>query len=114
MDQVSDAEETSGNYEDKHDAHIVSEEPPASAAPERPELSRIAILTRKIDQYPGAPVNYVLRGEVYLENGDFELAAADFRAALALAEQQDETLDWGYVNAAFMDRAEEGLRRISQ
>ncbi len=70
-------------------------------------------LSRKIMQYPDAPVNYVLRGEVYLDYHDTERAAADFRQAIALAEDQDATLDWGYINAAYIDRAVDGLRKTT-
>ncbi len=81
--------------------------------PISPTDSRIDALTRKIEQYPAAPVNYVLRGEIYLLGGDRELAAADFERAIDLAEQRDPELDWGYINAAYIDRAVAGLRQAN-
>jgi len=90
------------------ETETAQDEPPFSATD-----SRIDALTRKIEQYPNAPVNYVLRGEVYSDLGDDALAASDFRRAVALGEQHSETLDWGYVNAAFIDRAIDGLRRLT-
>ncbi len=76
--------------------------------------SRLDALTRKIEAYPNAPVNYVLRGEVYSEGGDDDLAAADFRRAIELADARDQALDWGYINASYVDRARAGLRQLNR
>lgn len=73
---------------------------------------RLRELSLAIEFYPDAPANYVLRGELYVEMGMSELAAADFRQALTLAVEQVETERWGVVAQAMQDRADAGLRRI--
>lgn len=83
------------------------------AANRTDEQHRLRLLNRKIEQFPESPVNYVLRGELYAAAGDEESAASDFRTAIRLAEKLDPELDWGYVNTAYIDRAEEGLRAIN-
>ena len=76
----------------------------------RRELTeRIQNLTAQIDRYPHTPVNFVVRGEVYLANGQAEAAKGDFQRALDLAEGRVDELPWGYVNAGLIDRAREGL-----
>jgi tetratricopeptide (TPR) repeat protein len=79
---------------------------------------RIAIYRERLDSldysiecYPEAPSGYVLRGELYLEAGFYDLAAKDFVTALELAEQQLKTNDWGVVAQAMRDRAHSGLER---
>ncbi len=79
-----------------------------------PTEIRIDVLTESIGRFPDAVANYVLRGELYLATGGHDLAAADFTTALALSERDAESLDWGYINAAYTDRAREGLRRIAE
>ncbi len=102
----------------------VTPEPAEQAAPSAdmaseagdvtPVVSRVDHLTLAIEAHPGAPVNYVLRGEALLEVGDYDLAANDFRKALELAEAQAETANWGYLYRALGDRAREGLRRVQR
>ena len=87
--------------------------PPPEANESIENTNRLIALTQKIDRYPEAPVNYVLRGEIYLSIGDNLSAETDFRQAIALSEQRDPELDWGYLNTAFLDRAVEGLRQVS-
>jgi tetratricopeptide (TPR) repeat protein len=70
---------------------------------------RIESLSRAVAEYPDAPTNYVLRGELYLEFGDFTLAEADFRQALELAAKQVESEDWGVIAQVVQDRAQTGL-----
>jgi hypothetical protein len=86
---------------------------PESAKPRDSEIvQRLAALTRKIERYPDYPVNYVLRGELLIEIGNPAKALEDFRKAIALSEQHDPDLDWGYLNSAFLDRAHRGVREI--
>ncbi len=75
-------------------------------------VDRMGELTSAIEQFPDSPANYVLRGEMFLDGGDRDLAVADFETAIRLADQQAETADWGYVYRALADRAREGLRRV--
>jgi len=67
-------------------------------------------LTEAIERYPDAPANYVLRGELLLDEGQPALAAQDFQRALELADPLAESANWGYINGALADRAREGLR----
>ena len=62
-----------------------------------------------IDVYPAAPSNYEFRGELYLDMGLYELAAADFSTALELASQQVDETRWGVVEQVIQDRAVRGL-----
>jgi hypothetical protein len=73
---------------------------------------RLAALTDAIAANPDAAANYVMRGELFLEHGERELAYADFVKALTLAAAQLESEEWGLVAQAVQDRAEAGLRRI--
>lgn len=80
--------------------------------PQTVEEARLAALTSKIIAYPEVPVNYVLRGELHLSLNQPDSAAHDFEQAIRLAEALDSELDWGYLNASYIDRANEGLRRL--
>jgi tetratricopeptide (TPR) repeat protein len=73
---------------------------------------RLRLLNRVIEQHPDAAVNYVLRGEYWLEQGDFQQAEADFLAAIVLGQAELETSDWGFLQQALVDRARQGLREI--
>ena len=78
---------------------------------DKPKRSVLDELTAAIEHYPGAPSNYVLRGELYLDVRLFTLAAQDFQKALELADPLAESANWGYINEALADRAREGLRQ---
>ena len=56
----------------------------------------------------------MLRGEVYLEMGAFDLAADDFRRALSLAAGQVEQNDWGLIAQVMEDRAQVGLQEAER
>ncbi len=70
---------------------------------------RISRLSSAIEFSPDAPTNYVLRGELYMEIGDYASAVVDFRRALELATAQVENEDWGIIAQTMQDRAQEGL-----
>jgi tetratricopeptide (TPR) repeat protein len=72
---------------------------------------RLRSLSLAIEKYPDTPANYVLRGELYLDVGEHELAAADFQRALEQAAAQFETSDWGGIAQVMRDRAESGLAK---
>lgn len=72
---------------------------------------RLRGLSLAIEMHPDTPANYVLRGEIYLEIREYELAAADFQRALELAAAQFETSDWGGIAQVMRDRAEMGLEK---
>jgi hypothetical protein len=75
---------------------------------------RLRSLSLAIEKHPETPANYVLRGELYLDVGENELAAADFQRALELAEAQFEASDWGGIAQVMRDRAEAGLEKAQR
>ncbi len=81
--------------------------------PDAAELEmRLADLNRAIEKHPDAAMNYVLRGELYLEARDYQQASVDFEQALALASHEVSTADWGIIAQVVQDRALQGLRFV--
>lgn len=72
-------------------------------------MNRLYALDAAIERYPDAPVNYLLRGEFWLEQGDFQQAQADFIKVCDLVTQALATADWGYIYQSYLDRAEQYL-----
>ncbi|HRE47502.1 MAG TPA: hypothetical protein PLD47_07235 [Aggregatilineales bacterium] len=81
--------------------------------PESPLKARVRTLTEGIATHPDAPANYVIRGELLLEAGDDEAAAADFTNALTRIEKAEKSLNWGYIYQHLAERAAAGLREIA-
>jgi hypothetical protein len=77
-------------------------------------LLRLDELTDAIAMSPEAVSNYVLRGELYLELREGELAEADFQRGYELAEAQFEAADWGLMEQVMRDRALAGLQRVGR
>lgn len=84
----------------------------------QPDTSRrLYALTHAINIAPKTAVNYVLRGELYLERRQAELAAEDFATAyrLAEAELQRSGHTLGLLAQTIQDRAltgyEDAIRR---
>jgi tetratricopeptide (TPR) repeat protein len=73
---------------------------------------RLIGLTRAIEEHPNEVVNYVVRGELYLDMGERERAAEDFQRALLLADAQFEKQRWGFVTQTLRDRVQAGLWKI--
>jgi Tfp pilus assembly protein PilF len=73
---------------------------------------RLHALDLAIERAPDAPVNYLLRGEYWLDAGEADLAKQDLEMAIQLAKQQLESSDWGYILQSYIDRAEEQLKRL--
>lgn len=71
--------------------------------------ARLAQLTRAIENAPEAAVNYVLRGELYMDMREYALAHADFQRAYEVAEAHFEIADWGFMEQVMRDRALAGL-----
>lgn len=71
--------------------------------------ARLADLTQMIADYPDVAANYVLRGELLLEAGDYAAAADDLRRGLELAAARLDAADWGLVAQTLQDRALAGL-----
>jgi len=72
------------------------------------QRARLHELNAAVDENPGSPTNYVLRGELFMEMEQYHLAAEDFDTAWELAAEQVETADWGLVAQGMMDRAQQG------
>jgi hypothetical protein len=70
---------------------------------------RLIDLNTAINHRPQVAANYVLRGEVWMQTGDYQQAADDFATALILASEQFEQEDWGLLAQAMRDQAEHGL-----
>jgi hypothetical protein len=81
---------------------------------QRPLDERLAELNQTIAEHPNAAINYVLRGELYLNKGEITLAQADFRWAFTLADAAFEASDWGFVAQVVRDRALDGLREAER
>jgi tetratricopeptide (TPR) repeat protein len=73
--------------------------------------ARLRLLNRAIEGSPEAAVNYVLRGEYWLEMGNAEAARVDFEKAIEIEQVALARSDWGYLQQALLDRAEHGLRQ---
>ena len=118
-DSLPEGLPTIANPVDNAESSIGTQGDQASQAEPMPDYSmsdyRLDALTRAIERYPYTPINYVLRGELYLSLRQMAQAAADFEHALTLAvtTAESELLTWGYLNAALIDRAHNGLREIS-
>lgn len=69
------------------------------------EAVRLQELNLAIELHPDAAVNYLLRGEWFLEKRQFYIARDDFRQAAQLAETQRDTRLWGVVEQWVLDRA---------
>jgi tetratricopeptide (TPR) repeat protein len=78
------------------------------------QQQRLEELNQALTLYPETPATYVLRGELYLEMGEAELAADDFGRALGIASAQVETDDWGFISQVMQDRAEIGLANANR
>ena len=65
-----------------------------------------------IQQEPDAPVNYLLRGEFWLQAGDYQRAWDDFEAARELAQEALASSDWGYIYQSYIDRADVRLHQL--
>lgn len=58
---------------------------------------------------PDSPANYVLRAELYLQMGKYDLAVADFEIAQKLASEHLAVDNWGLIAQVMQDRALIGL-----
>ena len=121
-EQAENAESAEGIAEVEKSAEVSGEQlagmpdnlPEVSAEALPPMLNRLETLNGAIENYPEAPANYVIRGELLLEAEDYALAAQDFETALSLAQPLAESSNWGYINQALIDRARQGLRQCNQ
>lgn len=77
-------------------------------------VERLNQLNEAIERAPQTPSNFVLRGELYLEAGLYELARDDFRHGYALAAAQYERSSWGILAQVMADRALVGLQKAEK
>jgi len=75
---------------------------------------RLYALDLAIQRHPEAPVNYLLRGEYWMESGKHELAEQDLTTARDLAREALEEADWGYIYQSYIDRAEVLLQQLNE
>ena len=78
------------------------------------QQERLRELDDAIALSPASAANYTLRGELYLRLGEPAAARRDFQRALALAEAQIESSNWGIVVQAVVDRAQRGLAQAEK
>lgn len=74
---------------------------------------RLVALDIAIGEHPQAAVNYLLRGELLLDQGCESLAEADFERAVALIEERLRVNDWDSVGQVLLSRAEAGLAKAA-
>ncbi len=75
---------------------------------------RLEDLFKAIAANPDSPANYVLRGELYLQMGEYELAVADFEIAQKLASEHLAVDNWGLIAQVMQDRALIGLAQAKR
>ncbi len=76
---------------------------------ERDFYDRFRELSDKIEALPESITHYVLRGELFIERGEYERARADFEAAVEIAEAVDPNESWGLLEQVMRDRALQGI-----
>ncbi len=81
---------------------------------EREFYRRYRELSDKINEAPDSITYYVIRGELFMERGEYQRAKADFEMALALAETLDDTAGWVVMEQVMRDRAIYGLQVSTQ
>lgn len=122
--------------EDDHSENLVDvdlvAEPPKSTVESQPNVSfwswlrnglgrgvgrdqqRLEELFKAIAAHPDSFTNYVLRGEVYLQMGEYESALTDFEIAQKLASEHLAVDNWGLMAQVMQDRALVGLAQAKR
>jgi tetratricopeptide (TPR) repeat protein len=75
---------------------------------------RLEDLFTAIAANPDSFTNYVLRGELYLQMGEIELAISDFETAQKLASEHLAVDNWGFIAQVMQDRALVGLAQAKR
>lgn len=123
MTQVDEQHEAEVWGDDNEDEQAAPVEPPRSFWQ---RLRRIFLPTQRdtgyddqlyalnaaIRTYPDAAVNYLLRGELYLQTRQRILARADFEQALRFALSDLENERWGLAAQSVADRARQHLAHL--
>ncbi len=81
---------------------------------ERDFYDRFRELSDKIEAQPESITHYVLRGELFIERGEYERARADFEAAVDIAEAVDPNESWGLLEQVMRDRALQGIELVKR
>lgn len=81
---------------------------------ERDFYERFRELSDKIEALPESITHYVLRGELFIERGEYERAKADFEAAVDIAEALDPSQSWGLLEQVMRDRALQGIELVKR
>lgn len=81
---------------------------------ERDFYDRFRELSDKIEALPESITHYVLRGELFIERGEYERAKADFEAAAGIAEAVDPNESWGLLEQVMRDRALQGIELVKR
>jgi tetratricopeptide (TPR) repeat protein len=84
---------------------------PTKSDREEKATERLRELDDLIAVYPTAPMNYVLRGELFYDVRQYELALPDFQRAVELAQDEFDHADWGIAAQVVGERALVGLKR---
>jgi tetratricopeptide (TPR) repeat protein len=79
-----------------------------------PRQQRLEDLFSAIAANPDSPTNYVLRAELYLQKGEYELAIDDFEIAQKLASERLAVDNWGLIAQVMQDRALVGLAQAKR
>ncbi len=81
---------------------------------EREFYRRLRVLGDRINEAPESFTHHVLRGELYLERGEYKRAQADFETALELTEALDDTKGWLVLEQVMRDRALFGIKAVER
>ena len=81
---------------------------------ERDFYDRFRELSDRIEALPESITHYVLRGELFIERGEYERARADFEAAVVIAEAVDPNESWGLLEQVMRDRALQGIELVKR
>ncbi len=81
---------------------------------ERDFYDRFRELSDEIEALPESIAHYVLRGELFIERGEYERARADFEAAVDIAEAADPNESWGLLEQVMRDRALQGIELVKR
>jgi len=81
---------------------------------ERDFYDRLRELSGEIEALPESITHYVLRGELFIERGEFERARMDFEAAVDIAEALDPNGSWGLLEQVMQDRALQGIELVQR
>jgi len=84
-----------------------AQEPPINSDDFAPAVEALPedlrALNLAIEIYPDAAANYMARGDYFRQQREFVLAAADYRRALELVNQELARSRWGFTAQAVRD-----------